>query len=110
MRNAYLTGNRTTWDNTNTRIKPLTFYERDLQHRIDIHVMGWAAEFNDFINHLANVEELKHEKGTKSSIMELKSLIQSQRINSNSANKTGTTGSLADRITKMLIYGKEIRN
>ena len=43
----------------------------------------------------------------KESIRELKSLIQNQRINSNSANKTGAAGSLADRITKMSIYGKE---
>ena len=70
--------------------------------------MIWGEEeFNDFVNHLANVEELRHEKGTKGSIMELKSLIQSQRINSNSANKTGTAGSLAGRITKMSICGKE---
>ena len=39
--------------------------------------------------------------------MGLKSLIQKQRINSNSVNKTGIAGSLTDRITKLLIYGKE---
>ena len=104
MRNEYLNGNQTTWTNMDTGIKPLTFYEPDLQQRISIRELGcvwwWWGEFNDFINHLANVEESKHEKGMKDSIMELKSLIQSQRINSNSANKTGTTGPLADRITK----------
>ena len=63
--------------------------------------------FNDPANHLPNVEELKRVKETKESIMELKSLIQSQRINSNPANKIGTTGSLSDRITKLSIYGKE---
>ena len=53
------------------------------------------------------MKELKHEKGMEESIVELKSLIRRHRINNNSANKTGTSGSLADRITKMLIYGKE---
>ena len=42
----------------------------------------------------------------KESIMELKSLIQSHRISSNPENKTGTTGSLAGRITKLSIYEK----
>ena len=53
------------------------------------------------------MEELKHEKGTKEAIMELKSLIQGHRINSNYPNDKGISGSLADRVTKMLIYGKE---
>ena len=71
--------------------------------------VNWEGgeELNDFINHLENAEEIKHEKGTKDAIMELKSLIQKQRINSNSTKKTGTAGSLTDRITKLLIYGKE---
>ena len=46
------------------------------------------------------MEELKHEKGMKESIVESKSLIQRQRVNNNSTNKTGTSGSLADIITK----------
>ena len=107
MRNEYLTGNQTACTNTDTRIKPLTFYEQDSHRRLAIHEMGGGEEFNDYINHLPNVEELKHEKGTKESIMELKSLIQSQRINSNPSYKTGTTGPLAERITKLAIYGKE---
>ena len=107
MRNEYLDGNQTTWNNTDTRIKPSTFYEQDLHQRFAIRELGGREEFNDYINHLPNVEELKHEKGTNESIMELKSLIQRHRINSNSANKIGTTGSLADRITKLSIYGEE---
>ena len=107
MRNKYLMGNTTAWSNTDTRITPLTFYEQDSQQRIDIHEMGGGEELNDFINHLSNVEEVKHEKGMKEAIMEMRSLIQNQRINSNSINKTGTAGSLTDRITKLLIYGKE---
>ena len=106
MRNEYLRGNTTTWSNTDTGIKPLTFYEQDLQQRIDIHELGGEEELNDFINHLANAEEVKHEKGTKEAIMERKSLIQKQSSNSNSINKTGTAGSLADRMTKLSIYGK----
>ena len=76
MRNAYLSGNQTTWANTDTRLRPLMFYEPDLHRRIAIHVMGGGGEFNDFINHLGNMEELKHEKGMEESIAELKSLIQ----------------------------------
>ena len=53
------------------------------------------------------MEELKHEKGTKEAITELKSLIQGQRANSNYPNNKGISGSLADRITEMLISGKE---
>ena len=49
---------------------------------------------------------MKHEKGAKESIVELKSLIPRHRVNNNSTNNTGTSGSLSDRITKMLIYGK----
>ena len=37
---------------------------------------GGGGGLNDFINHLENAEEVKHEKGTKEAIMELKSLIQ----------------------------------
>ena len=62
MRNEYLTGNQTTWRNTDTRIKQLTFCEQDLQRRIAILERGGGEGFNDFINHLSNVEELKHEK------------------------------------------------
>ena len=65
MRNEYLNGNQTTWTNTDTRIKPLTFYEPDIQQRIAIHELGGEEEFNDFANHLANVEESKREKGRK---------------------------------------------
>ena len=53
------------------------------------------------------MEELKREKGMKESIVELESLIQRHRRNNNSTNQTGISGSLADRITKMAIYGKE---
>ena len=65
MRNGYLNGNQTTRAHTDTRVKPLTFYEQDLHRRIAIREMGGGEEFNDFIIHLANVEELKHEKERK---------------------------------------------
>ena len=106
MRNGYLDGNQNTWTNTDTRIKPLTFYEPDLHRRISIHELGGGGPgFNDFINHLENVEELKHEKGTKEAIAESNSSIWNQRVNSNFANKTGAAGSLTDRITQLSIYG-----
>ena len=85
----YLRGNQTTWANTDTGISPLTSCEPDLQQRIAIREMeGGGGEFNDFINHLGNMEELNHEKWMKESIVELKSLIQRHRINNNnSTNK-----------------------
>ena len=43
MRNGYLNGNQTTWNNTGTRIKPLAFYEQDLQRRIAIHEL-WGGD------------------------------------------------------------------
>ena len=43
----------------------------------------------------------------KESIMGSISLLRNQRVNSDSVNETGTTGSLADRITNLSIYGKE---
>ena len=99
MRNEYLRGNQTTWANTDARIRPLTFYEPDLQRRIAIRELGEEDEFNDFTNHLGNMKELQHEQGMGESTAESKSLIQGHRIN-NSTNKTGTSGPLADRITK----------
>ena len=76
MRNVYLRGNQTLRANTDARIRPLTFYEPDLQKRIAIHELEGGGEFNDFTNRLGNMDELKHEKGMKDSIAELKSLIQ----------------------------------
>ena len=69
--------------------------------------MGGEEELNDFANYLANVEELKHEKGMGDSIMELKSLIQTQRINRNSASKNRNKRAISGQNSKMLIYGKE---
>ena len=76
MRNEYLRGDQTTWANTDTGIRPLTFYEPDLHRRIAIRELGWGDEFNDFVNRLGNTNDLKHAKGMKESIVELKSLIQ----------------------------------
>ena len=53
------------------------------------------------------MEELKHEKGMKEAIMELKSLSQGHRINSNYPINKGISGSLADRITKNVDFRKE---
>ena len=52
MRNEYLRVNQTAWGNTDTRIRPLTFYEPDLQRRIAIREMGWGDAFNDSMDHL----------------------------------------------------------
>ena len=51
--------------------------------------------------------ELKHEKGTKDAISESESLIRGKRMGRNSAGNPKIPGSLTDRITKTLIYGKQ---
>ena len=68
---------------------------------------GRGGAFNDFMDHLGNMEELKHEEGTKEAIAELESLIHGQRMGSNSPDKPKISGALAGRITKTLIYWKE---
>ena len=68
----------------------------------------WRRDgFNDFVDRLGNMEELKREKGKKEAIAESKSLIRGHRVDNNLPIKTGISGSLADRVTKMSIYGKE---
>ena len=61
--------------------------------------------FNDFMDHLGNVEELKHDEGLKDAILELESLIRGHRMGRNSADNPKITGPLADRIAKTSIYG-----
>ena len=68
---------------------------------------GGDEGFGDFVNRLTNVEALKHEKEMGESIMGHISLLRNQRVNSDSVKETGANSSLADRITNMLIYGKE---
>ena len=68
--------------------------------------MGWGDAFNDFMDHLWNMEEAKRERGAKEAILESKSLIRGHRIN-NSPGKTKISGPLADRITEALIVWKE---
>ena len=51
--------------------------------------------------------ESKREKGAREAILELESLIHGHRTGSNSAENPKMSGSLADSITKTLIYGKQ---
>ena len=69
--------------------------------------MSWGVAFNDFLDRLGNMEESKREKETKEAILGLKSLIRGNRMGSNSAGNPKIPGPLTDRITKMLIYGKQ---
>ena len=75
--------------------------------------MSWeegGGGLNDFINHLTNVEEVKHEKGEKGAeeaIMELKSLIRNPRVNRNPINETGTAGPLTDIIKTFDIWKRK---
>ena len=69
--------------------------------------MGRVEAFNEFMGRLWNMEDSKHEKGTEEAIVELESLIQGHHMGSNSPGKSELSGSLSDRITKTMIYGKE---
>ena len=53
------------------------------------------------------MEDSKREKATEEAIVGLKSLIHGHRVDSNSPDRLKISGSLADRITETLIYGKE---
>ena len=48
---------------------------------------------------------MKQGEGKKDAISELKPLIRGQRAVGNSANSAKTSGSLADRVARTLIYG-----
>ena len=65
MRNKFLNRNKTTWANADTRVNPQTFYELGLNQKIAIREMGGDAAFSDFVDHLWNMGDLKHEKGRK---------------------------------------------
>ena len=59
------------------------------------------------MDHLGNIEAPKHGIGMKEAVLDLKPLIHGHRTGSNSAVNPKMSGSLADRITKMSIYGKQ---
>ena len=102
-----LNRNQTTWGNTGARLTPtLFFYEPTVNQKIAIRERGWEKEFNDSMGHLGNMDVSKHEKGMKEALFELKSFFHGQRMGSNSAGHSEISGSLVDRITKTLIYGK----
>ena len=90
MRNGILNPNQTTWPNTDTRLTPELFYEPTLNREIDIRDMGGV---NDFMRRLGEMGDLKHEKGAKEAIVELKSLIHGHRMGRNSAGNSEIPGS-----------------
>ena len=64
--------------------------------------MRWVGggSFNDIMDRLGNMGDLKREKGMGEAIAELKSLISGQRMGSNSPGKLNISCSLAGRIRK----------
>ena len=71
--------------------------------------MSWGGveACNDSMVRIGNMEDLKREEWTKDAITELKSLFRGKRIERNSAGNSEISGSLAGRIAKQLIGGKE---
>ena len=72
--------------------------------------MSWEGgeAFNDFMDHIRNMNDSKREKGMKEAIAESKSLTHGHRMGSNSPGNSEISGSLVGRITKKrtLVYGK----
>ena len=105
MRNAILNRNQTTWTNTDARTSHRAFYEPTHNQPVAIREMGWVGAFNDFMENIGNVEELKPEAGMEDAVTESESLIRGQRIERNSAGNSENSAPLAGRIVKTLIYG-----
>ena len=79
MRNGISNRNKTTLSNTDTRLNPKEFYEKDTNRRMPIHEMGVEA-FNDCMGHLSAVEERRRDEGTPEEITALESLMSGQRV------------------------------
>ena len=107
MRNVILNRNPTTWRNTDTRLTPHAFYDPTLNQKIAIREMGGEEAFNDFADHLWNMEESEHEKGMGDAILELGPLIRGHRMGIISAGNPKISCSLSDKIAKTLIYGNQ---
>ena len=86
---------------------PKRFTNRALTGKLPFARWDGGEAFNDFMGHLGNMGDLKQDKGMGETIAELESLIHGQRMESNSMDKPKIQGSLAGRIAKTLIYGKE---
>ena len=108
MRNVILNRNRKTWGSADTRLTHQAFYEPTINHKIATRELGgWGGvPFNDFVDRLWHMGELKYEKGTKCPILPLESLIIGHRMGRNSAANPKISVSLADSNAKTLIYGK----
>ena len=68
--------------------------------------MGVEA-FNDFVEHLIRLGELKHGQGAKEEIMGLESLMRGRNVGNNSPGNLKMSGSSTDRIAGTSIYGRE---
>ena len=100
MGNVISHPNKTTWPNTDARLKPGEFYGKGINQKISIREMGGVAARNDCAQHLSQSAELKHEEGMKEAITELKSLMCGHHIRNNSPGNLKMPGALADRIAK----------
>ena len=102
--------NKTTWPNTDNRLKSKEFYEPGINRGIAIRATGEVEAFNDCMRHISQVGELKHEAGIKEAITELESLMRGRHIANNSEDNSEISGSLYGRIVKTWIYGKGMKS
>ena len=80
MRNGISNRTKTTWPNTDNRLNSDEFYEPGINRQIDIQELGWVDALNDFMEHLSQVGELKHEAAMAEALTQLKSLMRGKHI------------------------------
>ena len=109
MRSGIPNRNLATWADADTRLTPDGFYEPGINLPIAIRELGGVESFNGFVGRLSQVGELKKEEGTTEEITESEYLMRGKRIGRNSSDNLRISGSLNDRISQTLIYGKNIK-
>ena len=85
MRSEIPNRNKSTGPHTDTRLNSAEFYEPCLNRQIAIRELVGGEAFNDFMEHISQVRELKHDEGMQAAVTELESLMRGHRIGNNSA-------------------------
>ena len=80
MPNGILSGMQTTWTSIDTRLNPLGYYDPELNQKIAIHGQEWTGDFNDFMEYLWKVSELRHDAGARNNMMDLETIMRIRHI------------------------------
>ena len=100
VRNEIANRQEAAWGNADIRLRPNDFYKLGLYLKIEIIDFGDEA-FNDFMEYLQHVYELRNDEGMVTNISDLQSLMRNRSIDRNS-------GTLTDRIVRTLMYGAKV--